>query len=117
MLGGYFPHSQSTSTPFMKRTGQATASHCYLIHGDYCLTLARQLEQCSATDVQFDLGWWPLQRRDRWFVADPVLAATRESQSDMTFQNAQMMARSTWESKLVPGSVHCYNSPAHSLMS
>ena len=114
MLGAYVPHCRNTGSPHLKRTYCATTSHCYLVHGHYYDTLIAQLQRCSHSDVQFDLGWWPLQQRDLWFVVDPVMAAQRDSQSDVTGQRqtaeVQMMATGTWDTKIVASSIHCYNS-------
>jgi len=70
MFGAYLPHSQSTGSPFLKRTRCATTSHCYLINGNYARTLRNQIERSLELDLQFDLGWWPLQ----WRVSETALA-------------------------------------------
>ena len=109
MFGAYLPHSKSTASPHLKQTHCATTSHCYLVHGNYAGILREQIQRSLDLDLQFDLGWWPLQWRDRWFVTDPVLAAQRDSHSDMTQRAVQMMATSKWENKIVGGSIHTYN--------
>lgn len=114
MLGGYFPHVKSTSSPHMKQTHMATASHCYLVHGNYIRALREHIERCTTMDIQFDIGWWSLQKRDRWFVTDPIIAAQRDSHSDMTNQNVNMMSKSLWDTKMSTGSLrsfHLYKPP------
>jgi len=110
MLGGYFPHNRSTSSPHTKRTCLATGSHCYLVHGSYCRVLRDQIELSLNSDLQNDLGWWPLQQRDRWVACDPVLAGQRDGHSDMTNKETQLMQKEAWDTKFCSGSLRCFNS-------
>ena len=111
MFGGYYPHCKSTSSPHLKQTHCATASHCYLVHSNYFRTLSEHIQRCTEIDLQFDLGWWSLQHRDRWFVTDPIIAVQRDSLSDVTGNGSietNMMAKTVWDTKMVVSNLRSF---------
>lgn len=111
MLGGYFAQLSSTKHHNLKKTQYATSSHCYLIHSNYYDIMMEQFQKSVDLDIQSDLCWFPLQKRDLWYVADPIIAGQIVSDSDLIGkEQVDMMAKEAFDLKVSSNYLYSFDS-------